>query len=122
VIDVGPPGDDNFVPPGGDQHVGGQNFPPSPQQQFLAPGQQWWIPPWVQPQPRAMPPHVQQPAPPVAQPHKVKLTKFWTHNPAVWFAHEEALFQTYYVVEDVPRSGCASTWCCPCYRQTPLCG
>jgi len=65
--------------------------------------QQWWIPPWVQPQPWNVPPYMQQPAPPAAQPHKVKLTAFWTHNPAVWFSHAEALFQTYYVVEERMR-------------------
>jgi len=33
-------------------------------------------------------------------PHKVKLTEFWTHNPQIWFSHEEALFGTYHVVEE----------------------
>jgi len=103
VVDV-PPGDDDYVPV--EQHVGGGQFlppPPLQQQQFPPPGQQWWLPPWLQPQPWALPQHVQQHAPPPALPHKVHLTNFWTHQPAVWFTHAEALFQTYNVQEERMR-------------------
>lgn len=82
-----PPGDDDFVAQGGQQqqqHVGGVNIPPP----FAAP--QWWLPPWIQQ------PHVHDPA--AEQPHKVKLSSFWTHQPRVWFGNAEALFATYNVV------------------------
>jgi len=57
-----------------------------PQQAF----QPWWVPP-----PAFQPPPQQQ-----SVLHKVKLTPFWTHNPQIWFSHEEALFGTYRVVEE----------------------
>jgi len=94
VLDVGPPGDDEFVPPGGDQQQQQQHIPPPYQffQQHQQMFQHWWmVPPPPAPQPQAQ----QQ-----AEPHKVKLTAFWTHNPQIWFSHAEALFGTYRVMEE----------------------
>jgi len=44
-----------------------------------------------------------QPQPPVVQPHRVKLTTFWTHQPSVWFTQVEALFKTYNVTDERMR-------------------
>jgi len=95
VVDVGPPGDDDFVPPAGQQ----QQQPPFvqfyQQQPYVqAPQNNWWVPPWMQPQPQP------QPQPRQPEPHKVKLTNFWTHQPQVWFSHAEALFGTYNVEDE----------------------
>jgi len=100
-----PPGDDDFVPVGQQPHVGDGNVfvPPqqfqAPPQQFQAPPQYMWPPPpWAQWMPHPQPPQL-----PVAQPHKVKLTDFWTHQPAIWFTHAEAIFATYNITEEAMR-------------------
>jgi len=102
-----PPGDDDYVP--GVQPPFVQppqvNIPAGHvplQQQFGQQQQPWWVPPWVQQQ--WLPPPPQWAAPQhVAQPHKVKLTNFWTNKPDIWFTHAEALFATYHVVEELMK-------------------
>jgi len=125
VLDLGPPGDDDYVPPAdqfgqqqqppfvppADQFAQGQQQPPfvqpNLQQQppIMQPNlqqqppyvQNWWLPPWGAFQ---YPPQQPQPQPRQPEPHKVKLADFWTHQPQVWFSHAEALFGTYHVVEE----------------------
>lgn len=91
-------------PPGVDEPLPGQQ---PPQQQGPAPvpphGQSWNQPPpfaayppwWAQ-----QPPHVPVAATASPQLSKVHLTQFWTHEPAVWFSHAEALFRNFNVEED----------------------
>jgi len=93
LIEEAPPGDDDFqqqppnVPVGGQQQHGGFQQ----QQANFVP---WWMQTWGAP-----PPLLPQP-PPQLQPHKVRLTDFWTHEPLIWFQHAEALFGTYSVIEE----------------------
>jgi len=92
VLDLGPPGDNNFVLSAQPPFV----QVPYPQQQ-LPYVQNCWLPLWG---PYQYPP--QQPQPKLRQPEpsKIKLADFWTHQPQVWFIHAEALFDTYGVVEE----------------------
>jgi len=82
-----PPGDDDFDPP-----------PVNPQQQFNAQQFQQQLAQYFAQQVfnQQQPPYVPPPAP-QPQPHKVKLSQFWTQKARAWFTHAEADFDTFYV-------------------------
>jgi len=93
VLDLGPPGDDDFIPPAQPPFVQAP-YPPQQQAPYV---QNWWLPLWG---PYQYPPQQLQPQPRQPEPHKIKLADFWTHQPQVWFSHAEAFFDTYRVVEE----------------------